>query len=72
LEDDSARGRYVTGNGVNSALAELTERARPPSARRERVPGSKQAARARLGDNFAEVLLLDQGTEAAKARTELG
>src|SRR5580700_190816 len=29
-------------------------------------------ARARLGDYFAEVLLLDQGTVAAKARAELG
>ena len=27
---------------------------------------------ARLGDYFAEVLLLDQGTDAAKARAELG
>jgi hypothetical protein len=29
-------------------------------------------ARTRLGDYFAEVLLLDQGTDAAKARAELG
>jgi hypothetical protein len=35
------------------------------------VPGSDDEARARLGDYFAEVLLLDQGTDAAKARTEL-
>jgi hypothetical protein len=27
---------------------------------------------ARLGDYFAEVLLLDQGTDAAKAQAELG
>jgi hypothetical protein len=27
---------------------------------------------ARLGDYFAEVLPLDQGTDAAKARAELG
>ena len=27
LEDDSARGRYVIGNGVNSTVAELTEAA---------------------------------------------
>jgi thioester reductase-like protein len=26
----------------------------------------------RLGDQFAEVLMLDQGTDAAKARAELG
>lgn len=36
------------------------------------VPGSGDEARARLGDYFAEVLLLDQGSDAAKARTELG
>jgi hypothetical protein len=35
------------------------------------VPGSDEEARKRLGDYFAEVLLLDQGTIAAKARTEL-
>jgi hypothetical protein len=35
------------------------------------VPGSDEEARQRLGDYFAEVLLLDQGTTAAKARTEL-
>ena len=36
------------------------------------VPGSDDEAKARLGDYFAEVLLLDQGTAAAKARAELG
>ena len=36
------------------------------------VPGSDDEAKARLGDYFAEVLLLDQGTVAAKARAELG
>ena len=36
------------------------------------VAGSDDEAKARLGDYFAEVLLLDQGTEAAKARKELG
>ena len=30
------------------------------------------AGAARLGDYFAEVLLLDQGTDAARARAELG
>ena len=36
------------------------------------VPGSDEEARARFGDYFAEVLLLDQGTAAAKIRDELG
>src|SRR3984885_9894027 len=35
------------------------------------VPGSDEEAKARLGDYFAEVLLLDQGTDAARARDEL-
>jgi nucleoside-diphosphate-sugar epimerase len=72
LEDDSARGRYVIGNGVSSTVAELTEAAAVAVGAPGAVPGSDDEARARLGDNFAEVLLLDQGTDAAKARTELG
>jgi nucleoside-diphosphate-sugar epimerase len=72
LEDGFARGRYVIGNGVNSTLAELTEAAAAAVGAPGAVPGSEQEARGRLSDNFAEVLLLDQGTEAAKARAELG
>jgi nucleoside-diphosphate-sugar epimerase len=72
LEDDSARGRYVIGNGANETVAELTEAAAVAAGAPGAVPGSDEEARARLGDYFAEVLLLDQGTDAAKARTELG
>jgi nucleoside-diphosphate-sugar epimerase len=72
LEDDSARGRYVIGNGVDSTVAELTEAAAVAVGAPGAVPGSEQEARARLGDYFAEVLMLDQGTDAAKARAELG
>jgi nucleoside-diphosphate-sugar epimerase len=72
LEDGSARGRYVIGNGVHSTVAELTEAAAVAVGAPGAVPGSEQEARSRLGDNFAEVLLLDQGTDAAKARAELG
>jgi nucleoside-diphosphate-sugar epimerase len=72
LEDDSARGRYVIGNGVNSTVAELTEAAAVAAGAPGAVPGSDDEARARLGDYFAEVLLLDQGIDAAKARAELG
>jgi nucleoside-diphosphate-sugar epimerase len=71
LEDDSAHGRYVIGNGVNSTVAELTEAAAVAAGASGAVPGSDDEARARLGDYFAEVLLLDQGTDAVKARTEL-
>lgn len=72
LEHDSARGRYVVGNGLNPTVAELTEAAAVAVGAPGVVPGSGDEARARLGGLFAEVLLLDQGTGAAKARTQLG
>ena len=72
LEDDSARGRYVIGNGLNPTVAELTQAAAVAAGAPGAVPGSDDEARARLGDYFAEVLLDDQGTSAAKARAELG
>ncbi len=72
LETDSAHGYYIIGNGQNSTVAELTEAAAVAAVAPGAVPGSDAEAQARLGDYFAEVLLLDQGTVAAKARTELG
>jgi nucleoside-diphosphate-sugar epimerase len=72
LEDDSARGRYVVGNGLHPTVAELTEAAAVADGAPGAVPGSDDEARARLGDYFAEVLLLDQGTDATRARAELG
>jgi nucleoside-diphosphate-sugar epimerase len=71
LEDDSARGRYIVGDGVNPTVAELTEAAAVAVGAPGAVPGSEHEARQRLGDYLAEVLLLDQGTAAARARTEL-
>jgi nucleoside-diphosphate-sugar epimerase len=71
LEDESARGRYVIGDGSNPAVAELTDAAAVAAGAPGAVAGSDDEARTRLGD-FADVLLLDQGTDAAKARTELG
>jgi nucleoside-diphosphate-sugar epimerase len=72
LERDSARGRYVVGDGQNPTVAELTEAAAVAAGAPGAVPGSDDEAKARLGDYFAEVLLLDQGTVAAKARADLG
>jgi nucleoside-diphosphate-sugar epimerase len=72
LEDDSAHGYYVLGNGLTSTVAEITEAAAVAAGAPGAVPGSEEEARARLGDYFAEVLLLSQGTLATKARTELG
>jgi len=72
LEDGSARGTYVIGDGMNPTVAELTEAAAAAVGAPGAVPGSDDEARARLGDYFAEVLLLDQATDAARARDELG
>jgi nucleoside-diphosphate-sugar epimerase len=72
LEDDSAHGYYVLGNAVDSTVAELTEAAAVAAGAPGAVAGSDAEARSRLGDYFAEVLLLSQGTMATKARTELG
>jgi nucleoside-diphosphate-sugar epimerase len=72
LEDDSARGRYVIGNGLTPAVAELTQAAAVAVGAPGAVPGTDAEARARLGDYFAEVLVLDQGPDAARARAELG
>ena len=71
LEDDSASGYYVVGDGSNPTVAELTEAAAVAAGAPGAVPGSDDEARARLGDYFAEVLLLDQGTTAGRVRTAL-
>jgi nucleoside-diphosphate-sugar epimerase len=68
LEDDSARGLYIVGDGSNPTVAEITEAAAVAVGAPGAVPGSDEEARARLGDYFAEVLLLDQGADAARAR----
>jgi nucleoside-diphosphate-sugar epimerase len=72
LEDGSARGRYVVGDGLNPTVAELTEAAADAVGAPGAVAGSDEEARARLGDYFAEVLLVDEATLATKARAELG
>jgi nucleoside-diphosphate-sugar epimerase len=72
LEDGSARGTYAVSDGLNPTVAELTEAAAAAVGAPGAVPGSDDEARARLGDYFAEVLLLDQATDAARARDELG
>jgi nucleoside-diphosphate-sugar epimerase len=72
LESDTASGYYVVGNGQNPTVADLTEAAAVAVGAPGAVTGSDTEARARLGDLFAEVLLLDQATAAAKTREELG
>ncbi|HEV3264359.1 MAG TPA: NAD-dependent epimerase/dehydratase family protein [Acidimicrobiales bacterium] len=72
LESDSAQGYYVVGNELSPTVADLTEAAAVAAGAPGAVSGSDEEARARLGDYFAEVLLLDQGTTADRARSELG
>lgn len=72
LEQESADGYYVIGDGLKPTVAELTRAAAVAAGAPGAVPGSDQEARSRLGDYFAEVLLLDQGTQATRARVELG
>src|SRR6478609_8670835 len=72
VEPDSARGSYVIGDGLNPTVAELTEAAAVAVGAPGAVPGSDDEARARLGEYFAEVLLLDQSIVATRARDELG
>ena len=72
LEQDSAHGYYVIGNGLNPTVAELTQAAAVAVGAPGAVPGSDDEARSRLGDYLAEVLLLDQSTQATRARVELG
>jgi nucleoside-diphosphate-sugar epimerase len=71
LENDSARGYYAVGNGLSETVAEITKAAAVAAGAPGAVPGSDDEARARLGDSFAEVLLLDQGSDAAKAKADL-
>jgi hypothetical protein len=66
LEHDTARGYYVVGNGLNPTVAELTEAAAVAAGAPGAVPGRRRGSE-RLGDYFVAVLLLDQGTIAAKA-----
>jgi hypothetical protein len=62
----------VISNGLTPTVAELTEAAAVVVGAPGAVAGSEEEARTRLGDYFAEVLLLDQATTAAKARASLG
>ena len=72
LGDTAARGYYVVGNGLNPTVAELTEAAAVAVGAPGAVAGSDEEVRARVGNYVAEVILLDQGTSASKARADLG
>jgi nucleoside-diphosphate-sugar epimerase len=72
LENGAARGRYIISDGLEPTVAALTEAAAVAVAAPGAVPGSEEEARSRLGDGFADVLLLDQTITTTKAHDELG
>jgi len=72
LEDETAHGYYVLGNGLNPTVTQLTEAAAVATGAPGAVPGSEEEIRGRVGEYFAEVLLLDQAVTANRARKELG
>jgi nucleoside-diphosphate-sugar epimerase len=72
LERESARGYFIVEDESHPTVAELTEAAAVAVGAPGAVSGSDDEARGRLGDAFAEVLLLDQSASANKARVELG
>ena len=59
-------------DGINSGAAKITEAVAAAVGAPGAVAGSDAEASARLGDYFADVMLLDQATDARRARTELG
>ena len=67
MEDSEAKGICIIGDGLNPTVAELTEAAAVAVGAPGAVPGSEEEARGRLGEYFAEVLLMDQSATAAKA-----
>jgi nucleoside-diphosphate-sugar epimerase len=72
VEHESADGCYIIEDGSHPRVSELTEAAAVAAGAPGAVPGCAEEARARLGGDFAEVLLLDQASNATRARTALG
>jgi hypothetical protein len=68
LESDSARGRYVVGNGLNPSVAELTEARRSQPALPERSPGPTM----RLGHVWATTSPKSCCSIRAPSRPRLG
>ncbi|WP_426511261.1 NAD-dependent epimerase/dehydratase family protein [Dactylosporangium sp. McL0621] len=65
LEHGSGLGRVVVASGVNPTVRELAEAAAGGAGV---APESVEDTRARLGEGFADALLLDQQATGAKAR----
>ncbi len=65
VERGEALGYVIGASGDNPTVRELGEAAAGPAGV---APESDDASRQRLGGAFADALLLDQATEAAKAK----
>jgi nucleoside-diphosphate-sugar epimerase len=65
LEEGSRLGYLLGVNGTNPTVRELSEAVAGDAGVE---PGSVEEARTRLGDKFADALLLDQQASGAKAR----
>ncbi|MFJ4919526.1 NAD-dependent epimerase/dehydratase family protein [Streptomyces sp. NPDC088725] len=73
LENGRAGSHYIGSDGRNPTVRELGEAASRASGGAGAVrPATVQETRERLGELFADALLLDQQASASKARTELG
>ncbi|MGN8025410.1 NAD-dependent epimerase/dehydratase family protein [Microbacterium sp. 22242] len=73
LEKGRAGQTYIGASGQNPTVRELGEAIASGYGVPEGVrPESAQETRARLGEAFADALLLDEQATGAKARTELG
>ncbi|MBS1907727.1 MAG: NAD(P)H-binding protein [Actinobacteria bacterium] len=73
LESGRAGETYIAASGQNPTIRELGEAVAAGYGVAEGVRAESAAdARARLGEAFADALLLDEQATGAKARTELG
>ncbi|TPW77628.1 NAD-dependent epimerase/dehydratase family protein [Schumannella soli] len=70
LERSDGHTTYIGASGENPTVRELGEAIAGPSG--AVVAGSDSSARERLGEAFADALLLDQQARGSKARSELG
>jgi nucleoside-diphosphate-sugar epimerase len=72
IESPGASGYFIAASGDNPAVRELTEAAARAAGAPGAVPETDDDARGRLGQYFADALLLDQQAFGAKARSVLG
>ena len=70
LEKSPAGETYIGASGVNPTVRELGEAVVGPDGRV--VPESLEETRSRLGEAFADALLVDQQATGAKAKDRLG